>query len=167
MLCALRCASLSVAFILSCGSLACMHALADSTVVTDDVGIGEGVGAAYWVAVRFGDDVHVEWSASQTIHYELRWQTEILEDGLSYSGAESEGSASSGNLTFVSEINGTYTLTLLNDADGLVYIHVIMTVVSDESRVDLRWSLLGAAIAAVSLVLVVLVFGKVLKKRKK
>jgi len=151
---------LSVAFVLSCASLACIHALADSTVVTDDVGIGQGFLAAYSVDVMFGDDVHVEWSANRTIHYELRWQTEILEDGSSYSGTASEGSASSGNFTFVSEINGTYMLTLLNDADGPVHIHVAMTVISTESEVYLGWILLAAVISVAAIVLLAIVLTK-------
>jgi len=143
-----------------------MQVLADSTVVTDDVIIEQGGWESYEIGVRFGDEIHVEWSANQTIQYELSYETEVLEDGSIYSWS-SGGPASGDNFTLVSVINGTYTLRLLNDADGPVHIHVVLTVISAESGIDLRWILLGAAIAAVAVVLLALVFGKELQKRKK
>jgi hypothetical protein len=130
------------------------------------ISIGQGGSFSPPLDVRFGDPVLIEWTTSQSVSYEPRyeWNTK---DGAGYgSPPVYAGHGMEGNYTFYARINGTYTLSFLNDADVPVLFHVRMMATSGESGIDDVWVYLGLVIVVAVVALILLVKKKPWKENK-
>ena len=144
-------------FVLFAIALSSLSTAGDDSV-SEDSGSGVGIAVNAPLNVKFGDLIHIEWTTNRSVSYELRYQTEYNSDKLSYFGSIDAGNGMVGNYTFNSTINGTYSMHFINDADGVVLLHIRMTATSSGSGVDEIWVNLGLVLVTAVIAVVLVLF---------